>query len=191
MSFSVHFLMGYVRVLRSSIRMPTRTVKQVSSPLQTRRIKRNRFVVFRQLAQLHRNSSTRIASRVTLITFWLLLGLTNISNASAQTLNVRIKLTSVPSPRLRVEVALPNATNVLSFRNTYANVMGLGERIEALTAFDDRGEPVPVQQLAPGEFKSNESFSGITYDVNVVEPARPAEMSRYLASSRSGNADVV
>jgi predicted metalloprotease with PDZ domain len=169
--------MSCVRVLPSSIRMPTSTVKQVSGPLPTQKIYRNRVVVVRRLAQFFRNSSTRFAPRITLITFWLLLSLTSISNASAQTLNVRINLISVSSPRLRIEAALPSATNVLSFRNTYANVMGLGERIEALTAFNDRGERVPVQKLAPGEFESSGTFSRVTYEVNLIEPARPAEMA--------------
>lgn len=101
----------------------------------------------------------------------------SISSGNAQTLNVRIKVASVAPAKLRVELTLPSQMKTLSFRNTYAGVIGLGERIEAVEASNSNGESIAVKKLAPGEFKASESISRVSYDVNVTEPARPAQMS--------------
>lgn len=157
--------------------MPTNSVKPISGPLQTRKPWRNHLVVFPSFARFFRSNSVRFASLVGQLAFWAVLSLASVPSASAQPLNVRIKLSSVAPARLRIEIGLPSATNALSFRNTYAGVVGLGERIEALEAINEKGERITVQKLAPGEFKSREKFSRFSYDVNVTEPARPAQMS--------------
>jgi len=54
---------------------------------------------------------------------------------------------------------------VLSFRNAYGGVLGLGERIEKLEASKATGESVPVRKLAPGEFQTAESVTRFSYDV--------------------------
>jgi len=144
--------------------MPTSPVKQVSGPLHTQ--KTSRF---------YHDNCHRFAPP--LMAFWLLLCFGNISDSNAQTLNLKIKVTSVAPAKLRIELALPSQTKVLSFRNTYAGVIGLGERIKAVEASNSSGETVAVKKLAPGEFKASESFSRVSYDVSVTELARPAQMS--------------
>ena len=84
---------------------------------------------------------------------------------------------SLAPARIRIEAELPTAANSLSFRNTYAGVVGLGARIENLETTNSRGESTQVRKLAPGEFQTGEKFSRFSYDVNVAEPARSAEMS--------------
>jgi predicted metalloprotease with PDZ domain len=144
--------------------MPTSPVKQVSEPLQTQTITR-----------FSRDNCQRFAPPLMAFLFLLCLG--NISGSNAQTLNVRIKVTSVAPAKLRIELTLPGQTKTLSFRNTYAGVIGLGERIDAVEASNSNGEHIVVKKLAPGEFKASDSFSRVSYDVNVTEPARPAQMS--------------
>ena len=157
--------------------MPTNPVKPISGPLQTRKPWRSHLVVFPSFAQFFRSNSVRLASLVGQLAFWAVLSLASVPSANAQPLKVRIKVSSVAPARLRIEIDLPSATNALSFRNTYAGVVGLGERIEAHAAINEKGESITVQRLAPGEFKSRENFSRFSYDVNVTEPARPAQMS--------------
>jgi predicted metalloprotease with PDZ domain len=72
---------------------------------------------------------------------------------------------------------LPDATSSLSFRNTYAGVLGLRERIEKLKASGANGESVQVNRLAAGEYQSAEKFARLQYEVNLAEPSRPAQMS--------------
>jgi predicted metalloprotease with PDZ domain len=106
-----------------------------------------------------------------------LLVFVNLSSVNAQTLKVRISITSIAPARIRIETELPSPTNVLSFRNTYAGILGLGERIETVEAMNGSSQRVPVRKLAPGEFQSEENFSRVNYEVNVAEPSRPAQMS--------------
>ncbi len=99
------------------------------------------------------------------------------SPANAQTLQARISVISVAPARIRIDAEFPDATDVLSFRNTYGSVLGLGERIETVEAFKPNRESVQVRKLAPGEFQSAEKSTRFRYEVNVAEPARPAQMS--------------
>lgn len=98
-------------------------------------------------------------------------------SSQGQPTRARISVVSVEPARIRIEAELPAATNVLSFRNTYGGVLGLGERIELLEATGLTGEAVPVQKLGPGEFQSAEKFARFRYEVNLAEPLRPAQMS--------------
>ena len=105
---------------------------------------------------------------------WILL---TLSSVHAQTLNARISIASSEPARLKIEARFPVATGRLSFLNTYAGVLGLGERIETVEGIRDNGERVRIPGLAPGEFESAEKFLRFTYDVNLVAPPRPADMS--------------
>jgi predicted metalloprotease with PDZ domain len=163
--------------------MPTNPVKPISGPSRGPTVRKSftkkaladtRAAPI--LAKPFGKNSFRFAAHIALLGCWLLLNLTSVSNAYAQTLKAKIRLTDAPA-RIRIELVLPRPTKTLSFRNTYAGVLGLGERIEMPAAINDAGESVPVQKLAPGEFKSSDVFSRFSYDVNVTELARPAHMS--------------
>jgi predicted metalloprotease with PDZ domain len=105
------------------------------------------------------------------------MGFTNTPKVEAQTIRAQISVISVAPALIRIEAEIPTAGERLSFRNTYGGVLGLGERIEMLEAMKASGEKVAVQKLAPGEFQASERFTRLRYDVNVAEPARPAQMS--------------
>jgi hypothetical protein len=107
----------------------------------------------------------------------LLLSPGMLASTKAQTLNARISVISITPGRIKIDARLPGATRRLSFRNTYAGVLGLGERIEMVEGFKSDGARVGVQKLAPGEFQAAEDFSRITYEVNLTTPARPADLS--------------
>jgi predicted metalloprotease with PDZ domain len=101
----------------------------------------------------------------------------SLRSQQAQTTQARISVVSLAPARIRIEAELPAVTNVLSFRNIYGGVLGLGERIEMLEATSATGEAVRVQKLGPGEFQSTEKFARCKYEVNLAEPLRPAQMS--------------
>lgn len=132
--------------------------------------------MFSQLMQFSKRKTARLAMRAALFTVCGFVSLVSLPSVEAQTLHARIRVTSVAPARIRIDAEFPTATNVLSFRNTYGGVLGLGERIEMLEAIKG-GEGVPVQKLAPGEFKTAEKFARFGYEVNVAEPSQAAQMS--------------
>jgi hypothetical protein len=157
--------------------MPTITVKQGFGPLQERKTAPDRLVMFNSVAHFSRGMAARLAMPAALFTVCGFLILGNLSRVEAQTLQARISVRSVAPARIRIEADFPKARNVLSFRNAYGGVLGLGERIEMLEAIKAGGESIAVQKLAPGEFQTSEDFRRLRYDVIVSEPARPAQMS--------------
>jgi predicted metalloprotease with PDZ domain len=98
------------------------------------------------------------------------------TEARAQTLKAQIKVISLNPARLRVNLELPASTTALSFPNTYAGVLGLGERIDGVVATFE-GQNVPIRKLAAGEYRAQTKFTQVSYDVDVAVPAKPAQMS--------------
>ncbi len=157
--------------------MPTGSVKEVSDPFQQPKLELGSLRMSDTLRSFFKRKFGWLTGRVALSLGCGLLALTNASFAKAQTLHARISITSVAPAKVRIDAELPAATSVLSFRNAYGGVLGLGERIEMLEATGANGTPVRVQKLAPGEFQSAEKFTRFKYDVDLAEPSRPAQMS--------------
>jgi predicted metalloprotease with PDZ domain len=88
----------------------------------------------------------------------------------AQSISGSISVLSASPPRVRVEGERAAATNIWSFRNVYASVIGMGERIENLTLADAQGRNVPVRKLAPGEWKTESAAVRFTYEVKLDAP---------------------
>lgn len=105
------------------------------------------------------------------------LSFASFSNLSAQTISARVSVISTSPARLRVTADLQQPTRTLSFRNTYAGILGLGERIQALAGLSADNRTLKIQTLAPGEFRSDEEFARFSYDVDVAAPSRPSQMS--------------
>src|SRR6266498_1480571 len=103
MSFSGHFFTGYVRVLGSSIRMPTSTVKHVSGPPQPRKTEPERPFTVQQLMQFFKGKALRPGVRAALFTVCGFAGLANLTSVKAQALRVRITVTSVAPARIRID----------------------------------------------------------------------------------------
>jgi hypothetical protein len=59
-----------------------------------------------------------------------------------------------------------------SFRNAYASVVGLGNRIRNLKAFDPSSKPVSAKRLTAGEYLIAEKVTGIRYEVALASPVR-------------------
>jgi predicted metalloprotease with PDZ domain len=93
----------------------------------------------------------------------------------AQSLKVRMIVTSVSPARVLVEAEGPLA-DTWSFRNIYAGIPRLGYRVENLKVAAP-GETVSVRSLAPGEFRSSKEVSTFSYEVQLEERSRLAELS--------------
>lgn len=133
--------------------------------------------MFNPVIYFSRLKAARLAVWVALLIVYGFPGLVNGSSIEARSLRVRISVTSGAPGLIGVELEFPSARNALSFRNTYGGVLGLGERIEMPEAIRASGEKIAVQKLAPGEFQTAEKFTRFRYDVRLVQPARPAQMS--------------
>jgi hypothetical protein len=100
----------------------------------------------------------------------ILLLLACVSAARAQTTEARIAVVSLAPPRVRVEGTRSTPARSWSFRNGYAGIIGLGERIENLTLTDASGAVVSVRRLAPGEYESERAAVKFSYEIKLDPP---------------------
>ena len=109
--------------------------------------------------------------RFSLALLALVSALFGIGTVRAETLNVRISLASLSPARLKIEGERLGGARTWSFRNIYANVMNLGERIENLSLTDASGARVAVRKLAPGEYEAASAATRFSYEVRLDAPA--------------------
>jgi len=109
---------------------------------------------------------------ISLLFCWIFPG-----SAHSQTLNARVRITSLAPARIKIEAEFPEACDALSFHNTYAGIIGLGERIEKVEGFSASGDSIPVRRLAPGEFRSKIKARRFAYDVKLDPPSHTSDMS--------------
>ncbi|HKQ51102.1 MAG TPA: hypothetical protein VJT74_01945 [Pyrinomonadaceae bacterium] len=88
----------------------------------------------------------------------------------AETLAARIQVVSTTPARVRVEGEREKPQRAWSFRNVYANVTGLAERIENLKLFDGEGREVNVRRLAPGEYEADAAAARFVYEMKLDAP---------------------
>ena len=157
--------------------MPTSTVKDVSVSRELPNIGPKLPDVVRCLRRLFSKKAGVFATGEMLFAVCALLSCATLSSLKAQTISARISVISTAPARIKIDARLPGATTVLSFRNTYGGVLGLGERIETVEGIRDNGARVPLQKLTPGEFQSVERLSRFAYEVNLAGPCRPADLS--------------
>src|SRR6266496_1225944 len=74
--------------------------------------------------------------------------------ASAQDLRVLIRVVPESNRAIIEGSCLP--TSAWSFRDSYADVLGLGGRVERLRLFDNGGIEIRYRKIAPGQFASEE-----------------------------------
>ena len=91
----------------------------------------------------------------------------------AQDLEIKLKV----SPPLKVSVEgkfinskAARSEREISFLQNYADVSGLGARIENLRLFDEDGREIAFKKFAPGEFRAATAPSAFAYDVKIAAP---------------------
>src|ERR1700755_2073105 len=116
------------------------------------------------------------ASTASLILFCALI-LLSAHDASAQALDVKIKVVPGTPARVRVEGRRAEAATAWSIRNFYGSAAGLAERVENFQLFGEDGAAVAVKNLAPGEFSAAVSASRFAYDFKLDPPAFVSDSS--------------
>lgn len=89
-------------------------------------------------------------------------------------------ITGAASPDVKIAVSSPAEVKIRiesislgrewSFRNAYAGVLGLAERIEQFRAFAPDGSDLNAKKIATGEFRSNGIATTIDYVVKLPPP---------------------
>lgn len=93
---------------------------------------------------------------------------------------------SMPTPaEIRVEAELSSPSRSWSFRNSYAGVLGIAERVGDFRATDAAGQDAQARKSAAGEFRSGLDATRITYTVKLSEPrATDVPYVSWLAGDR-------
>ena len=89
--------------------------------------------------------------------------------AAKQTVHGRVKITLGAPSEINVEAELSTPVRSWSFRNAYAGVLGIAERIENFRAVD-----TVVGKAAAGEFRSDREAGRISYTVKLPKPTLAA-----------------
>ena len=82
----------------------------------------------------------------------------------------RVTLSISASAEIHVEAELSSPARTWSFRNVYAGVLGMAERIGDFRATATNGQDAQVKKSAAGEFRSELDATRITYTVKLSEP---------------------
>jgi hypothetical protein len=96
----------------------------------------------------------------------LCLGVFGVRAGAAQ--EVKITVSSPAEVKIRIESLSPGSE--WSFRNAYAGVLGLAERIEQFQAFAPDGKDLNARKIVPGEFRSERVATKIEYVVKLPPP---------------------
>src|SRR2546427_2132129 len=93
----------------------------------------------------------------------------------AQTLKARVSVLSGSSAALKIEGEYRGGAKRWSFINTYAGIIGLGDRIQNFALADSAGNDVSVARLGPGEYEAARQSTHFSYEVKASEPYNPTD----------------
>src|SRR5437763_7187750 len=112
------------------------------------------------------------------------LGLLTSSAVQGQQWNAAVRVLSDVN-RVIVEGRSAPAS-VWSFLDSYASMVGLANRVERFTLFDERGNEIQVRKIAPGQFDSPKPAAQFRYEVSLKPPAMATDsaMLSWLNSER-------
>lgn len=102
---------------------------------------------------------------LSVVVIWLATATVN-GQAEAPTIKV-----SVSSPDLvKIDIHSSRPQKNWSFLNAYGGAMSLGSRILEFQATGVSGETVPIQNVAPGEFRTDATAVDLSYSVRLIPP---------------------
>ena len=99
------------------------------------------------------------------------------ANVQGHTLRAKVTIASSRPAEIRIQIDSDTAAQEWSFRNAYAGVLTLGERIERFEAIGKTGESLPVRKIAAGEYRSDEKVTRVSYNVRLLLPSRPGDLA--------------
>jgi predicted metalloprotease with PDZ domain len=120
-------------------------------------------------ARLRVNRVRRVSRVWFMCGAFLLLSCANIA-AQGQSVSARISVVSLTPPRIRVEAERAEGARAWSFRNAYAGLTGLGERVENVSLSDAQGVEIAARKLAPGEYEAARAATKIRYELRLDPP---------------------
>jgi predicted metalloprotease with PDZ domain len=88
----------------------------------------------------------------------------------AQATDVRVEVLSTSPARVRVEGERRPQTKIWAFRNSYASLVGIGERVENFSVRNAQGESLSVRKTAPGEYTAAADATRFSYEVKLEAP---------------------
>ena len=106
---------------------------------------------------------------ITILGLLLLLATANAASARQDSYN-RVTISLLTASEVSVHVDLYSPSRSWSFRNAYAGVLGIAERVYDFRAITRSGEDARSRKIATGEFRSDLDATRITYKVKVSEP---------------------
>src|SRR6185295_6301280 len=87
-----------------------------------------------------------------------------VTTGAAQSLSLTAEvLPGAPGRLLMQGSGSPRQT--WSFRDSYAGVLGLGNRVRGFQLFDANGKQIAVRRIAPGQFTSSEPATNFKYEI--------------------------
>lgn len=107
-------------------------------------------------------------SKLSLLRLFLLLAIL-ICLAQGASAQNRLTISIPTSGEVKIEAEFPPAQS-WSFRNSYANTLGLAERVDKFQAFDDSNYSTPVKKIVAGVFQTELPASKISYSVKLATP---------------------
>ena len=120
-------------------------------------------------APLRANSAKRLTRLWFIGGMFILMSYANLA-AQPQSIKARISVVSLKPPRVRVEAEREQGAKVWSFRNEYAGIVGLGERIENLSLSDTKGSEIAARKRASGEYEAAREATKISYEIKLDPP---------------------
>lgn len=84
----------------------------------------------------------------------------------------QVKISVSPTAEIRIRINVFPRRQAFSFRNAYAGVLGIAERVSEFKAFDSNESEVPVSKIATGEYRSHADVGTITYRVKLPPPSQ-------------------
>lgn len=102
-----------------------------------------------------------------------LLAMCAVPTTAAQQTSVTIRVLPDSSRAIIEGTSAP--TSVWSFRDSYAGVLGLGDRVENFTLFDQGGNEIQVRRIAPGQFESSKPATRFRYEVSLAPSNRATD----------------
>ncbi len=124
---------------------------------------------FRFPSYISRRAATK-AANISIVFYCVSFLICGVATTHARPLEAQISVISVAPPRIRVEGKQASNARGWSFRNTYAGVVGLGERIENFALADADGAAMITRKIAPGEYKAEGTATRFSYDIMLHPP---------------------
>src|SRR5215813_13513797 len=104
----------------------------------------------------------------------ILAALGAVTVGAGQSLSLTVEVLPGAPGRLLMQGSAP-ARQVWSFRDSYAGVLGLGNRVRGFQLFDANGKQIAVRRIAPGQFESDQAATNFKYEIDVSPPSRTSD----------------